>query len=205
MPVPIYVDSGNFKVAQQIRDWEFDYPFAADGDNSTFIARRTMRVQSGYQTTRGMYGRLLFRNRGYAYFSDITPLRAVDAQSRLVDYDEIWASVPNKRTTYETISYAEQYLIRPIGEDPYILDVVKSTNAATVWEYGLQPLRQLKAPRLQELAGRIYSLNGWGQIEEGASVLAEDSQNSIYMGRIYQRKSYYVTYSGFADITANLT
>lgn len=189
---PLHVDDGNFRVSDQIRDWEYDFPFASEGDGVSFIARRAMRVQSGYPGRSVLGERKTFPGRGYAYYCGLTPLRAVDAQSRLVDYDEIWASVPIRRVTHQTASYLEQLAYYWDEGQPQIVELPRSKNAKVVWEYALKPLNKLIAPRLAILNERLYAYAGWNNPKKGSEVLAEDSDNGLYMWPIYQRKSVYV-------------
>lgn len=221
--VPIYVSDGDFTRADQVGEWEFEFPFAIEGDYKSFIARRPMNVSSGFVRpvggrtgsawfgdgsgafggrsstgTSSPMGRRSFDGLGYAYLVDIAPARRIDDFSRIVQYEEVWASVPNRRTTYETISYTEQFL--QVTPEMDIIELTKAKTAECVWEYALSPLAQLTAPRLVQIGNSFFSQGQWRIYQPGQRILAEDSANSIYMGRIYQRLSRYVTFTGFTDI-----
>jgi hypothetical protein len=197
MSAPIYISDGDFSAANQIRDWEFEFPFTDQGDPKSFVARRLMRIESQYVRPVAFMSRRTFDSMGYAYLVSTTPAKAVDAQSRIVEYEEVWASVPNRRQIYQTVSYTEQPGYFTDG--PEIVEITKSKNARVVYEYALAPLAQLLAPRLIIIGGTLYSWAGWrfGMTE----ALADDSENTIYLGGIYQRKSAYVTLSAFKEIT----
>lgn len=199
MSVPIYWTDGDYTVAEQIAEWEIEFPFVERGDNISFVARRPMRIESSAMRRPVINQRRTFDGLGYAYFCGQQPARRVDGFSQLVDYDEVWASVPaTNNKTYQSVSYTEQFL--QISPEVGIVELSKSKRGQVLWEYAIGPLPQLIAPRLVQLGSVVFSQGGWRPMNPGQTVLSDDSENGIYMGQIYYRKSVYVTYSGFTDL-----
>jgi len=198
--VPLHVTDGDYSIPEQVRDWEFEYPFFNEGDDQSYVARRLMRCLSpDYSNSKSMERRS-FPNRGYAYLVDIGKANNVDGQSQILEWEETWASIPKTRLTFQTTSYTEQYLKVEGGPIYTVIESTKSTTGEVFWEYGLGPFEQLLAPRLVEVGGVIYPQGGWRALQPGSLALAEDSDNGLYMGRIYYRKTIRVRIAGFSEI-----
>jgi hypothetical protein len=198
MAVPLHVDDGNFARADQIRDWEYEFPFTGEGDWRSFVARRLMRVASPSLGFSPFMARRLFTGKGYAYMVETTPARAVDGQSRIVEYEEVWASVPFTRRTFQLVSYTAQPAWYSTDGVPTIVEFTDSYQGEVTWEYAIGPLPTLHAPRLEIIGGVLY--NRWNWTTNMRNPIADDSEGGIYMGGIYYRKTLRVALPSYSVV-----
>jgi len=198
MSVPQTVDDGNFALAQQNECDELNFPFFDKADNYTFEVVRTKRVDvASFRTPKMMaqirkYGRTL-------YLVDIT--QPVRVGAALLEWQEIYSVVPATRTEYTNLTYAIQlpsfgtsYDWETPPPEPTITEIPVPLTAKVIYEYSIEPLPVLIAPRIAIVNGTLLKYGGWGVFVSGQQYLAYDSELRLYKGRIYERRSVYITY-----------
>lgn len=207
--VPATVIDGDFSIAQQNGDTEYDFPFSYRGDFKTFTATLTMRVSvSKYMSPSGM-GQKIFGNLGRAYLADFTEPTMVG--QGLFEYKLVYASVPlNNFPEYGSCSYTVQtYTIGLDGADDTLSGYNDTFNATYFFDYSLyKPLPQILKTQLilkpEPLTGTFpgrQQINIVGsRLEINTArgqtglVLAQNTTSKIYKGRIFERLSVYITF-----------
>lgn len=188
MSSPRYYDDGRFNVPQQNGATSFTFPFADKGDPLTFVARKRMRMASIFYTPAALMQFDDFAFLGRAYL--VNRSDAADVGNGLVEWEDVWASLPKTRTEYGTISYTQQYFL-----NSEIIEYTGTRDASFIYEYSLTtPLPRILAPRLFQINNVIYTINYNLSIGEGQPVLAQDTEREIYMAQIFCRKSIYVPF-----------
>lgn len=171
-----------------------EFPFAHEGDLSAWIYTLKYRIdQSKFRARSPMTRVSTPLGTGYLVAGeDAEPIG-----SGLVEWYRIVASVPRSRTVPGgQTSLTVQKLITTTEVDTgakfYSIDEYSFQRAATVtWEYSLRPIRQLYAPRVivSGTGVNYYTVGGWGSFRANQNVLSQDSEHSLYMGKIYCRKT----------------
>lgn len=208
MALPSIIDDGNFLTAAQNGPTQFEFPFADSGDFTSFIATVTKRVDADNFTAPTPMSSQSF-TLGVAYLVEITQPRAV-TNSRLLEYDEIWANVPSNRIEYEEITVDRTLPDNVFGVGITTYTFTDTYAAQVLYEYSLTtPLPVLHAQRL--ISG-VYAIGissipvtGITSIEslpsgitEG-SILAENSRGRRYRGQIFERASVYYVPPTYID------
>lgn len=200
MPLaPGVVSDGNFKVAAQNGAVVFEQPFAASrNDFVTFLARRNMRVQDGYYVNPVPMSQRSFGLRGTGYLVDITTPSIIEG-SDILDYTEIYASLPPTQREYGTASAQIQVpYLATLGEDSrwIILNLNDTFDAEFVYEYSLNaPLPTLFRAKLMQTAFAVgYFLAGFNYNKPPVDglYLAQNSTTTRWMGSIFCRESVFV-------------
>ena len=205
MSSPSYYDDGNFTIAQQNGPWLFAFPFSEKGDSSTFTATRKVRQKATAIKKPALMSKLNF-NLGTTYLVSISETK--DVSNGLVEWEEIWASVPVSRREYGSITYTLQDLhitFSSAGRTPTLLEYTTTRDAAFLYEYSVgKPLPRRIAPVvvIQNVEGSqsIYGFGGWGTFTTGTEILAQDTTSSIYIGKIYERRSVLIEYQPFVSL-----
>ncbi len=202
--IPQRVDDGDFSVAMQDGEWNFEYPFADRGDFVSFVATRTMRVDAvkfrpPAKMTPMQFLQLPLINGAIqiGYLTSFSPPKG--AGNALLEYTEEYASVPQTRTEYNSVSYT-QIVALSSGESSFSYGAVAYgeisaiLDGKTVFEYQLStPLPTLHQPRFVNVGGNHTFV--FGSIHEiltqAGYILAQDSESEIYKCEIFTRKSIY--------------
>lgn len=194
--VPGVIDDGNFFFPQQNGVKAASYPFFNKGDATTFIQPVTMRMDQRYWTTPVPMTQRYFDGLGIGYLVDITDPQVVYG-TNLIEWDEIYASVPAKRTEYGQTAFNVQAPI--IGTQRAVSAFIDVFPGRFVYEYSVNaPLPILYRPQLikvdyyQGSGPQIVQIGAWEAYIDGKNILTENSRNEIWMGKIYQRLSIYV-------------
>lgn len=206
--VPGYVSDGDFKIARQNGAASFTQPFASSrNDFSTFIARRTMRVEDGYYANPVPMSQFNFGQRGIGYLVDVESPSAIDG-SNLLEYAEVYASLPPTHRDYGTATASIQIPYKLVSpDDPEVfgwqmLNLNDSFDAVFVYEYSLNaPLPALLRTRLVQIKGSITQFDAafmqagftWKKPPVDGLYLAQNSTSFRWMGGIFCRESIYVT------------
>lgn len=200
MSAPKIIADGNFNFAQQNGPTSYKLPFADKGDFRSFQAINTMRVAAAKYTTPFVNSLQTFPL-GNAYLSDMTAPSEVQGGA-LLEWQEIFASIPQPRSEYGSITYTQQYISTSVLGDRSIIDWTQTRDGRILYEYSLNtPLARILAPVLIEFASIIYFQGGWGTFTPGQEILAQDTTSEIYLGKIYCRKSVLVPYNPLIVLT----
>ncbi len=196
------IADGNFRFAFQNGGTTFRYPFADKGDGISFIASLKKRILATSYLAPTINSRMDFPQ-GPAFLVDFSPPTPVSEGEALLEWTESYASIPQTRTEYGSITYTQQFLAtNGIGERS-VEEWTATRDAAFVYEYSQNaPLPRIQAPLLVTLANVIFARGGWGTFTDGQLILAQDTTSEIYMGKIYQRKSVIIPYQPLIQLAA---
>lgn len=194
--VPGIIDDGNFRVAQRNGVKAASYPFFSRGDATAFVQPVPMRVDQRYWQKPVMMTQKNFDGMGIGYLVDISDPQVVYG-TNLIDYDEIYASVPAKRTEYGQAPF--NYNAPIIGISKAVLAFIDIFPGRFVYEYSAgTPLPILYRPLLlsvdyyQGEGKQIVQVGAYKNYLDGQNILTENSRTEIYLGKIYERLSIYV-------------
>ncbi len=203
MSVPAIVNDGNFSIAQQDGAPEYSFPFAYRGDNKTFLAKVTYRVDINSFTPPISMSQRMFPNMGRGYMLDFDA--PVMVGQELLSYGVYYGNVPQKGREYESVTYnIQKPTLNDYGTDSTITGYSDIFDGYSDFEYSLfRPLPQLfyahyiLAPfgpppdnfLVPYIAGNTaYS----GSNPDGTyNALSENTTSKIYRGRIFERRSRY--------------
>lgn len=202
--VPGVVNDGDFSKAQQDGSPEYSFPFAERGDNKTFVAKVTFRVDvNSYRPPIAMSQRM-FPGLGRGYMLDFDQPQMVGQQ--LLSYGVYFGNVPQRSEVNGSTTYGVQKPIaaQEYGQNASIVQYNDTFDALIVYEYSLwQPLTQLFYARYMlapfSLAPDNYdalyiagSTGYVGNTPDGMALfLAQNSTSKLYRGRIFERMSIY--------------
>jgi len=202
MAVPIFVDDGNYRIAQQDGYYSVQRPFADKGDIDTFVIPVPMVVDPQYFKLPKPMSQRRFPW-GVGYLVNIGDQRPIQGH-RLWEYDLIYASVPKSRT--EVGSVTATVNIINFDNNTILATYTDVFDAQIRYDYQiLTPPPKLIAP--QGNASFTVSTNsgapGWALTVPGqAPILAANSTSSIYMGQIYERKAFYFEVPNITQLPA---
>ncbi len=182
MATPGIVDDGNFTTPQQNGAAVIEYPFFDKGDSTTFIATVNMRVDLDYFRVPAPMSVKAFGTLGNAFLVDL--IEPSDTTQRIYEYQLVYANVPRRREepTYATYTFQ--------GTSLQFTDTFPGFE---VYEYSVNaPLPELKIQRFISGDGVIYVIPG-NTAPLNGRVLAQNSEPSRYMGKIFCRKSVFIT------------
>lgn len=199
MSVPTQINDGDWtqRTPQSI---EYDFPFSEVGDNQTFKARATYRMdKTAYRPLASMSIANL-PNFGIAYLTKLGETK--DIGCGLYEFVDEFSSVPVTRIEYGSFTFTSQWweatTASNVDPDKYFYDVTIDIEEQTFtipayykYEYFLNvaPDPLLKS-RIFLLFGKpffIGSLPAYGR-----DIIADDSQVKIYAGKIFERKTPFV-------------
>ncbi len=179
---PFRCDDGNYAIAKEISR-DISFPFSAVGDNDSFEVKIREEVNKEDFKKLPLMSKRTFAGLGIAYF--VTQGDPTDVGSGLYQYDRTWAMTPNTRVEYESASFTLKFLTPQVG-----FTIEADFQALTVAEATYEYFNNVKPDVIY--APRFYFT---GFIPEIVTV--QDSEISIYKGKIYQRKT---LYANIADI-----
>lgn len=194
MTVPAIVNDGNFSQILQNGSPETTFPFFNLGDDKTFIARVRMRVRAGSFVMPKLMSQRFLANLGQCYLVDVEDGTPVD-NTDLIEYVFVYAAVPQTRTEYGSATYTYQAVLNGVTTNFKYTDVFP---ASIVFEYSVfTPLPPLFRGRLLTSAtdtGAVTIQAGrWVPSNTQGLLLAENSTSGIWLGKIYFRRSVYVS------------
>ncbi len=196
------IADGNFRFAAQNGGTSFRYPLADKGDGKSFIASRKVRQLASSYIAPTINARMDFPQ-GPGFLVDFNSPSPVSDGEALLEWTEQYASIPQPRTEYGSITYTQQELQLDSVGGRSIAEITSTRDAAFVYEYSQNaPLPRIQAPLLFEVANVIFARGGWGTFPPGSIILAQDTQSEIYMARIYCRKSVFIVYDPFIELAA---
>ncbi len=198
MPVPNFINDGNWNIRTPM-SVEYEFPFSEVGDDTTFKALATYRLdKTAFRPLASMS--IVRFDLGNAYLTKNGNPR--DIGCGLYEFTDVFSAVPAARTEYGTYTYTYQAwrAVTADNLDPtkYFYDVTQDLEettftvpAAFQFEYFLNtPPNPLLKSRMFMQFGKLLSVNG--APINGNLVVADDSTVSIYGGKIYERKTPYV-------------
>lgn len=198
MSAPRRADDGSFRNALVCGEPETEFPFTHEGDASAFVTTFTMRQdQSQFRPLAPMSRIATQFGTGYLVSGENTK----GIGQGLVEWTRVVASVPRTRTVPGgTVMLNIQNLVITVqdGLNQYDLEEFSVPRSALVkWEYSLQPFQPIQAPRafvFKTGSGgteiQHYATVGkWGAFGAANYVLAKDTEQELYRGLIYSRKS----------------
>lgn len=196
MPVPRYIDDGNFAKAMPNGAPDFSLPFSNVGDNTSFEMRQLYRQDARYYRPIPIMTTVRTQL-GNAYLVAESPTRGIG--NGLLEFYRTFASVPITRNWEGTsINYPIQFVQTNAGDDDnpptYALGEINITlSAQVVWEYFLFKPPIIYAPKAEVLFQTfLYKFGGYGLPRINNVVPAQDSTVDLYKGLIYYRKTLYV-------------
>lgn len=201
MPTPFNrIDDGNYNIAQQNGSIVLDWPLASVGDFNHFTAKVMRAVD-----VRRFVAPLPMDQRSFdlgdAYLVDLTdPSRdGSPGGSMILNYTELYASLPVTRIEYTTIVYTQQFadIVGQTFEDAPPI----TRDAQVTYEYSLvKPLVTLEAPKLYVIGGVLFESGHFTKLNDGDLVLAEDSSTLRYLGLIWCRRSVRIVWRNKVEV-----
>lgn len=215
MSVPSFIDDGNFSTAQQNGPGWWTLPFMNRGDSRTFEFHAKFRQSAAsyvpYENQMaGVLNTpppLIVREnpqwiqtaRGKAYL--VEESETTDVGCGILEFTRTYAGLPEARTEFSSIVYPFQFpsnsasydwTVPPAG--PEVAELPIRVQASIVFEYSLTPLPVIRAPKVFTVFNTFVYI---GTPPENGFFVAEDSENSIYRGYFYERKTAYVEWAPF--------
>jgi len=201
MSVPIIVDDGNYRIAQQDGYYDAERPFANKGDIETFVIPVHMVVDSSYFKLPKLMSQRRFPW-GVGYLVDISDQTTIRGH-RLWEFDLIYASVPKSRTEFGSVTAT----VNVVNLD----GITILATYTDVFDAQIRYDYQLLAPPPKLIAPQgnpsftVVSTQGFSTITTipgQAPILAANSTSSIYMGQIYERKAFYFEVPNITQLPA---
>lgn len=198
MIVPFRVNDGDWRVAKTIKD-EYRFPFFDRGDGRTFEYIRRQSFDRDFPPNQNVMDAVRTVG-GIAYLVERGAWE--DQGFGIYEQENVYSSIPAMRVEGASINYTLQLKRATIGDAmehgfPYsvnfeLAELNFTCSADIVYEYfaNTKPQPILK-PRLELVFEAMYSIGGLPP--EQGRVAAEDSDVSLYKGRIYCRRTPYVT------------
>lgn len=203
MPVPsIISDNGSGNLGWNViqpYSQEPDFPFSDKGDNTSFDMYQRYKIDKTAYRPRASMSTAAFTF-GTAYLTKLG--RPRDIGNGIYDVEDKFSSLPANRTEYGSFPFTQQWYdtIVNTNADPtkYFYDVTWDTTEQTFtvkaeidYEYFLfTPPAPLIKSRVFFIFSRLFYLQGLPQV--GTREIAEDSNVSIYAGKIFCRRTPYV-------------
>lgn len=198
MAIPRQINDGNWNIPA-IQGIEYSFPFSDKGDGSTFKAqclkyadKNSYRALAPMSTMQFPYG--------LGYLTKLGETR--DIGSGIYEFTDEYSSLPINRTEFGNFAFTSQWFkgATESGVDPnkYFYEVSFDLEEQTftvpcqyLYEYFLfqQPQPILKQ-RAYLLFGQMFEIQG-GTFN--GLICAEDSQIKIYGGKIYERRTPFVS------------
>lgn len=199
MAVPNFIDDGNWSLLQRSEGGDIEFPFSEVGDNETWKQNLHYKIhRSAYRPRKSMTK--VQGDLGFGYLTKLGDLS--DCGCGLVEWKDRICSLPSSRIEPGTFSYTLQWwrVTAETNVDPskYFYDTnfdieeqTFTVSADVQYEYflNIQPPPLIK-PRVFLLFGFLQTIGGTPIL--GNRLVAEDSQVSIYEGRIFERRTVYV-------------
>ena len=201
MAVPSIVTDGNYKVPQQVGAGEWSTPFSdkggiilpynETGDQRTAELKIKYRVDQNYYKRTKPGTQIRVEGGGITYKGDMWLVHEGDTSdvgNGILEYTLTFSSLPCARVEFGTTNYARQELTT----DGDIVTIAETVPCQIRYEYSMKPIPQIDAPRIEKIANSYFTYGNWGKFVPGNWYLAEDTENGIYKGPIYYRKSIYI-------------
>lgn len=189
------INDGNFTTAMVVAEPKYEFPFASQGDLSAFVVRFKMRQDwRSFVALTPMTVISTAGGNGYL----VEPENTENIGQGLVEWERVVANVPSSRTVPSgTMSYSVQLLITvaSVPAVPYEIEEMPLTiDTYSTYSYSLSAFTVVHAPKIFSTCRGLVLVNigSWGIAAAGDPVLAIDSENSLYMGLIYQKKLTYI-------------
>lgn len=199
MPVPNFINDGDWNQLIRSEGGDFEFPFSDRGDNVTFKQRIHYKMDRGaYRPRQPMT--ILRSELGLCYLTKLGNPR--DCGCNLIEWEDQFCSLPVTRIEPGTFAYTYQWWRGATEEnvDPskYFYkvnyDIEEQTftvKADFKFEYFLNVAPQpLIKSRVFLRFGVLLSIGGTPIL--GNQLVAEDSCVSIYEGRIFERRTPFV-------------
>lgn len=195
---PFRVDDGNWKIAKTIKDG-FRFPFFDRGDGRTFEYIRRQSFDRNFPPNQNVMDAVQTIG-GIAYLVERGDWE--DQGFGIYEQENVYTSIPATRSEGASINYTLQLKRATIGDamdhgffynvNFELAELTFTCSAEIVYEYfaSTRPQPILK-PRLELVFEAMYSIGGLPPTS--GRVAAEDSEVTLYKGRIYQRRTPYVT------------
>lgn len=199
MSVPTQISDGDWRRLIPMEGGKIEFPFSDKGDNESFVETLKYRMDRGaFRPRTSMTQTRCTLGTGYL----VRQGDPHDVGCNLLEWEDRFAMVPNKRTEYGSFNYTAQWFATVIeaNVDPskYFYNVnydieeqTFTVSAEFEYEYfATTPPSALIKPRVFLLFGRMYNIGGTPVI--GNRLVAEDSTVTIWEGKIYERRTPYV-------------
>lgn len=195
MSNPSIFDDGNFRVAAQNGPAKVTLPFADKGDFVSFMLEVPMRVDADYFRAKKPMS-IKQHKLGKCYLVDMSDTTVVD-RARLLDFTEIYASVPVTRIEKGSFVTSRNVSEQGVGKGFY----TSLVSGDIIFEYFLG------APPEPIIAQRVFpgffiqanaGAQAQGEVPPGqspttlkGSVVGKNSIATIWKGQIYERQSFF--------------
>ena len=197
---PTFINDGNWGLLS-LMNVEYDFPFSDVGDNTTFQAYATFRMDKTAYRPRASMSLFNFPL-GTAYLTKLG--RPRDLGNNIFEFTDVYSTVPQNRTEFGSFTYTMQFYeaagTSNVDPTKYFYDVTYDLEEQTFtipaqfkYEYFVNsaPTPLLRA-RAFMLFGRMYIMGGTPTIN-GTQIIAEDSTVKIWAAKIYERRTAYVS------------
>lgn len=205
--VPRYFNDGDFTSPKQNGSTVFRYPFFDKGDDVSFEADITFRVDyASFVAPAKMTTRSINHPRTGAsttcYLVEVGELQIIG--QGLVEYKTTWVNIPASRDEYGSIVWAAQFLRTILDTDTSVLTASVSEISINLacrihFEYSTSVPTTDIAPQVQVIntdgvnLTTIYKFGGWGTLTPESEILAKGSETQIYKCGIYCKISTFIT------------
>lgn len=202
MPVPNYINDGNWDLLERSEGGSIEFPFSDRGDNTTWKQQLHYMMDRDAYLHRGKRAPMTVvrTEMGQGYLTKLGNPR--DCGGNLIEWTDTISSLPVTRTEPGTFAYTYQWwkAATESNVDPskyfynVTFDIEEQTftvDADYTYEYFLnvRPPPLIK-PRVFLLFGVLNQIGGTPVL--GNRLVAEDSQVSIYESRIFERRTPFV-------------
>lgn len=168
-----------------------DVPFSADP--RPYICRVPYKVKVGLFSSLavdsfGPYG---------GYHAGESDFR--DYSGGVIGFTREFALIPDSRSEYESYTYGYQ----TVSLGGALIEVPITVPSRIQYDYFRtdvpSAIELSRAPRLFDVEGVIYQINGWEDLEYGDEFLAEDASLRVWKGKIYERRQRFVEFLNIVD------
>lgn len=199
MASPRQIDDGDWSVKSQVGIAVPSYPLFSRGDGGAWQARATFQQDIDSYLRPSLMSRRTIGGLGLGYLVDVGD--ATDTGCGIMEWDEIYCSLPSTRTEPMAYPHVIQYWRTKIsgGDDKYFYNVTHDIEeiAFTMggymeYEYFVNTRpKPLIKNRVFLIYEKMYKIGSPSQSPSGTMV-ADDSSITTYMGRIYERATPYI-------------
>jgi hypothetical protein len=205
MPVPNFIYDGDMTIATQDGAGTWVLPFEGVGDTQSFeyiayftqLAANYLPLRNAIQPLGGYeVMQTIVTARGTAYLVEESDINYI--APGLIRFKRRYVSLPVTRYEGNSFVYPIQFLSTTATyvwdsppAEPTVAELPLTINGRIKYEYSLTKPDVIYAPKVAVVFGTTLTFGGWGALVDGQEYAAFDSEISIYVGGIWQRKTQY--------------
>lgn len=189
MSAPTQIDDGPYRYPGIVGEPQIEFPYANEGDLSAFVYHVKYRQDFRYFTALEPMS-VFSTPLGDGYL--VEPENTDAIGNGLVEWTRVVASIPQTRVVpVGSVTLNMQYLVTTVGVGYSVEEFPVTRSGTATYEYGLAAFPIQQSPRwFTYLNGtKLAAVGGAGRFAAGDMVLVQDSETTLYMGLIYQRKT----------------